>query len=591
MKKTTIKDYYFKFAGLFLIGIIADIMVDIAQTFVPEFLGSIVDIVSHYETVTFNDIAPVIRNIFIVATVLLIGRMLLRFGILRASGKIEASLRHDMFLKAERLSQRYYHENKIGTIMSWFSSDVETVEEFTGWGTIMIIDAIFLSVISIYKMVRLDVLLTIITMIPMIALVIWGNGVEKIWTEKWDERQKQFDRLYDFTQETFTGIRVIKAFVKEAQELKAFSKVAKDNADKNLEFTKSAIRFDVYIEVIIGATISLLLGVGSYFVYRNSINNPFILFNHSVDLSPSKLITFIGYTDTLIWPMIAMGQILQMHSRFKTSTARIYKFLDEEEEIHNVDNPVVLDDCKGKITFNDFSFAYPDGNSHSLSNVTFEIQPGEMVGVVGKIGSGKTTLVNSLLRLYNIERNKILIDDVDIMDLDITNLRDNVAYVPQDNFLFSDNIRNNISFANNKAELNEIREAAKFADVDDNISDFAQGYETVTGERGVTLSGGQKQRIAIARAYIKNSPIMIMDDSVSAVDVKTEETILHNINEKRKGKTTIIIASRISTVAHMDKVLVLNEGRVEAFDSPKNLLEISPTYSKMAYLQQLESEL
>ena len=591
MKKTTIKDYYLKFIHLFIIGILADIAVDIAQTFVPEFLGSIVDIVSNYESVSYVDIAPVIRNIIIVAAILFVGRMLLRFGILRASGKIEASIRHDMFLKAERLSQRYYHENKIGTIMSWFSSDVETVEEFTGWGTIMIIDAIFLSIISIYKMLRLDLVLTGITIIPMLALVIWGKEVEKIWSEKWEERQKQFDKLYDFTQETFTGIRVIKAFVKEAQELKAFSKVAKENADKNLEFTRSAIRFDVYIEVIIGATMAILLGIGSYFVYRNSISSPIVLLGHMVSLTPSKLITFIGYTDTLIWPMIAMGQILQMYSRFKTSAGRIYKFLDEEEEIHNIDNPVILNDCKGKITFNDFSFAYPDGNTHSLSNVTFEIQPGEMVGVVGKIGSGKTTLVNSLLRLYNIERNKILIDDVDIMDLDIKSLRDNVAYVPQDNFLFSDNIKNNISFANNKAEINEVREAAKFADVDDNISDFAQGYETVTGERGVTLSGGQKQRIAIARAYLKNSPIMIMDDSVSAVDVKTEETILHNINEKRKGKTTIVIASRISTVAHMDKILVLNQGKVEAFDTPKRLLEISPTYQKMSYLQQLESEL
>lgn len=591
MKRTTIKDYYLKFAGLFIIGIIADIVVDLAQTYVPEFLGSIVDIVSNKQNVVFADIAPVIRNIIIVAVVLFLGRMILRFGILTASGKIEANLRHDMFLKAEKLSQRYYHENKIGTIMSWFSSDVETVEEFTGWGTIMIVDAVFLSIISIYKMIRLDTVLTIVTMIPMVALVIWGNGVEKIWSDKWEERQKQFDKLYDFTQETFTGIRVIKAFVKEQQELKAFSKVAKENAEKNLDFTKSAIKFDVYIEIIIGATMSILLGLGSYFVYRLSIGNPVVIFNHLIDLSASKLITFIGYTDTLIWPMIAMGQILQMHSRFKTSTQRIYRFLDEEEEIQNIDDPVVLKDCKGKITFNDFSFAYPDGNTHSLSNVTFEIKPGEMVGVVGKIGSGKTTLVNSLLRLYNIEKNKILIDDVDIMDLDIKSLRDNIAYVPQDNFLFSDNIKNNISFANNKAGINEIREAAKFADVDENIIDFAQGYDTVTGERGVTLSGGQKQRIAIARAYIKNSPIMIMDDSVSAVDIKTEETILHNIKEKRKGKTTIVIASRISTVAHMDKILVLNEGRVEAFDTPKNLLEISPTYKKMSYLQQLESEL
>ena len=592
MKKRSIfKDYYVKYIGLFIIGILADIMVDVVQTFVPEFLGEMVEIVSRFARVETGDIAHIIRKILIVAMILMIGRCLLRYGIMQAASRIEADIRHDMFNKAERLSQRYYHENKIGTIMSWFSSDVEAVEEFIGWGTIMMVDAIFLSTISIYKMVRLDFVLSIIAIIPMLALIIWGNKVEKVMSDKWEERQKQFDRLYDFTQETFTGIRVIKAFVKEAQELKAFSKVAKDNSDANLEFARLSIKFDVYIEMIIGITLSLLMGIGSYFVYRNANGMPVVLLGHSISITASKLIVFIGYVDTLIWPMIAMGQILQMHSRFKTSSERIYHFLDEDEEIHNSQNAIVLKDCKGKITFNHFSFAYPDGNTHSLNDVSFEVQPGEMIGVVGKIGSGKTTLVNSLLHLYNIEKGTIYIDDIDLMDIDITSLRDNIAYVPQDNFLFSDNIRNNISFANSNLEMDAIRQAAKFADVDDNIQGFSEGYETLTGERGVTLSGGQKQRISIARAYIKDAPIMIMDDAVSAVDMKTEETILNNISEKRKGKTTIIIASRVSTVSHLDKILVLKEGSVEAFDTPENLLKNSPTYQKMVYLQKLESEL
>ncbi len=590
-KRSILKDYYSRYIGLFIIGIFADIMVDVVQTFVPEFLGEMVEIVSSFSSVTVGDISHIIKKIMIVASILMVGRCLLRYGIMQAASRIEADIRHDMFDKAERLSQRYYHENKIGTIMSWFSSDVEAVEEFIGWGTIMMIDAIFLSVISIYKMVRLDVILSVIAIIPMLALIIWGNRVEKVMSDKWEERQKQYDRLYDFTQETFTGIRVIKAFVKEAQELKAFSKVAKDNSDSNLEFAHLSIKFDVYIEMIIGITMTLLMGLGSYFVYRNVSGMPVVLFGHSIGISAAKLIVFIGYVDTLIWPMIAMGQILQMHSRFKTSSDRIYHFLNEDEEIHNAENAVILEDCKGKITFSHFSFAYPDGNTHSLHDVSFEIKPGEMIGVVGKIGSGKTTLVNSLLHLYNIERGTIFVDDVDLMDIDIRSLRDNIAYVPQDNFLFSDNIRNNISFANSNAEMEAIRQAAKFADVDDNILGFSEGYETLTGERGVTLSGGQKQRISIARAYIKDAPIMIMDDAVSAVDMKTEETILSNINEKRKGKTTIIIASRVSTVSHLDKILVLKEGTVEAFDTPENLLQISPTYQKMVYLQKLESEL
>ena len=591
MKKKTVGDYYRKYIVLFLIGILADIMVDIAETYVPDFLGEVVDTVSGGADVAVSDISGIIRSIILIAAVLMAGRAILRFTIMRASGLIEAEIRHEMFLKAERLSQRYYHENKIGTIMSWFSSDVEAVEEFVGWGTIMAVDSLFLSVISLFKMLRMDPILSLIAVIPMLTLIIWGNKVEKIMSEKWENRQKQFDQLYDFTQETFTGIRVIKAFVKEAQELRAFSKVAEENRQKNLDFVGTSIRFDVWIEMIIGITFTLLLGAGSYFVFRHVNGDPVVLLSHTVELTPGGLTAFIGYVDTLIWPMIAMGQILQMYSRYKTSAQRIYAFLDQEEEIHNAENAAVLSDCKGKITFRDFSFAYPDGDRHSLKNVSFEIQPGEMVGLVGKIGSGKTTLVNSLLRLYNIEKGKIFIDDIDLMDIDIASLRDAIAYVPQDNFLFSDNIKNNISFSNSNAEMEAIRQAAKFADVDDNILGFSEGYETVTGERGVTLSGGQKQRISIARAYIKDAPIMIMDDAVSAVDMKTEETILNNINEKRKGKTTIIIASRVSTVSHLDKILVLKEGTVEAFDTPENLLKISPTYQKMVYLQKLESEL
>ncbi|MBR0462477.1 MAG: ABC transporter ATP-binding protein [Erysipelotrichaceae bacterium] len=590
-KDPNILKYYRKFALVLTIGIIADILVDYAQLYIPQFLGNVVEIVGGNADAGFNDIKNIVYSIIVVAFVLFVGRMILRFSILYASGHIEASLRHDMFNKAERLSQRYYHQNKVGNIMSWFSSDLEAIEEFTGWGTIMIVDALFLSVMAIIRMLSIDYVLTIIATIPMLVLIIWGFLVEKNMGDKWEARQKQFDKLYDFTQENFTGIRVIKAFVKEIQEMKAFAKVAKENAEKNLDFAKTWISFDVSIELIIGIIMSAIMGIGAYFVYCFVSGNPCVLFGHLISLTAGKLTSFVGYTDLLIWPLIAMGQIVQMYSRASTSLKRVSRFLNEDEEIHDSEDAVVLDEVKGNIRFNDFSFAYPDSKAHSLDNISFEIKAGEMVGVVGKIGSGKTTLVNSLLRLYNIDKDRIFIDDVDIMDMSITSLRDNIAYVPQDNFLFSDNIRNNIAFANSKLDLKEVREAAKFADVDDNIIGFTDGYETVTGERGVTLSGGQKQRISIARAYIKDAPIMIMDDAVSAVDVKTEETILANINEKRKGKTTIIIASRVSTVAHLDKIIVLNNGRLEAFDTPERLMEISPTYKKMVYLQQLEAEL
>ncbi len=585
------KKYYKRYLILFIIGVIANVVVDYVQLYIPEFLGDMVDIVSLNTNVIFDDIKKIVYSLIIVAFTLFIGRIIMRFTILVASSKIDRDIRHDMFLKTERLSQRYFHENKVGSIMSSFTTDIEAIGDFTGWGTVMIIDALFLGVMALYKMIKLDMFLTMITLIPMLALIVWGNKVEKAMSDKWTERQKSFDKLFDFTQENFTGIRVIKAFVKEAQEFKAFSKVAKENSDVNIDFAMMSVRFDVCIELLIGAVVALLMGLGGSCVYYYVTGNPVVLFGHSIILTAGKLVTFIGYVDVLIWPMIAMGQILQMFSRFKSSSKRVFDYLDEEEEIHNIDNPISLDDCKGEISFNHFSFIYPDGSNESLKDISFKINPGELIGVVGKIGSGKTTLVNSLLRLYNIEKNQILIDGVDIMDLDIKNLRDNIAYVPQDNFLFSSTVQENIAFSNKRMSIDKVKSAANFADVHENITNFKDGYNTMTGERGVTLSGGQKQRISIARAYAKDAPIMIMDDSVSAVDVKTEEAILSNIQEKRAGKTTIIIASRISTVSKADRILVLKDGELEAFDSPENLLKVSPTYQKMVYLQKLESEL
>lgn len=585
------KKYYKRYLILFIIGVIANVVVDYVQLYIPEFLGDMVDIVSLNTNVIFDDIKKIVYSLIIVAFTLFIGRIIMRFTILVASSKIDRDIRHDMFLKTERLSQRYFHENKVGSIMSSFTTDIEAIGDFTGWGTVMIIDALFLGVMALYKMIKLDMFLTMITLIPMLALIVWGNKVEKAMSDKWTERQKSFDKLFDFTQENFTGIRVIKAFVKEAQEFKAFSKVAKENSDVNIDFAMMSVRFDVCIELLIGAVVALLMGLGGTCVYYYVTGNPVVLFGHSIILTAGKLVTFIGYVDVLIWPMIAMGQILQMFSRFKSSSKRVFDYLDEEEEIHNVDNPISLDDCKGEISFNHFSFIYPDGSNESLKDISFKINPGELIGVVGKIGSGKTTLVNSLLRLYNIEKNQIFIDGVDIMDLDIKSVRDNIAYVPQDNFLFSSTVQENIAFSNKRMSIDKVKSAANFADVHENITNFKDGYNTMTGERGVTLSGGQKQRISIARAYAKDAPIMIMDDSVSAVDVKTEEAILSNIQEKRAGKTTIIIASRISTVSKADRILVLKDGELEAFDSPENLLKVSPTYKKMVYLQKLESEL
>lgn len=586
-----INKYYLKYWAFFLIGIIFLIVVDYLQLYVPEFLGQIIDFFDNGSVAGHEkEIGQIIIYVILVSFGMFFGRVVWRLSIFHASTGIEASLRQEMFLKSERLSQRYYHETKVGNIISWFTTDLETIEEFFGWGTIMLVDASFLSLFVLIKMFILDWVLTLITLIPILLIVVWGAIVEKFMSMKWEYRQKETDRLYDFTQENFTGIRVIKAFVKENSQLFAFSKIARKNKDVNIDFVRISVIFDVLISIIIALITSIILGFGGYFVYLTIKGIPLVIFGKEILFSAGNLVTFIGYFDLLIWPMMALGQIFTMRSRAKTSLKRVSNFLDQEEEIKNVDNPIFIKNIKGKIEFKNFSFTYPNGQENSLKNISFVVNPGETIGIVGKIGSGKTTLVNSLLRLYNIDNDKIFIDDVDLMRCDITSLRNEIAYVPQDNFLFSDKVSNNISFGRRNASFEKIRDAAIFADVNDNIVNFKEGYDTVSGERGVTLSGGQKQRISIARAYIKESPIMIMDDSVSAVDVKTEETILKHIKENRKNMTTLVVASRISTVMNLDKILVLDEGKLVGYDSHKELIKTCPVYQKMVYLQELERE-
>ena len=583
-----INRYYLKYAPLFILGILALIAVDVIQLFIPEYLGEVVKILQ-----TNGDKERIITlgiYVLIVAAGMFLGRFLWRITLFNAAFRIEADMRHKMFLKAEALPRQYYHETKVGSIMSWFTNDLETISEYFSWGTIMLVDAIFLSIITTIKMVRLDVWMTIICFAPLLLIVLWGFLCEKFFMKKWDERQNAYDKVYDFAQENFTGIRVIKAFVKETKEIHAFAKVARKNADANISFVRLSVAFDVFIEVIVSLIFTFVLAFGGWFVWSFINGSPVAIFNYQVNLTSDKLVEFIGYLDIMIWPMIALGQIVPNRSRSKASLKRVSAFLDAEIRVNNPENAFVLENARGEITFKDFSFHYPTYEASSLHNISLEIHPGETIGVVGKIGCGKTTLVNVLLMMYNVNPGTLFVDGHDIMTLDIDALRKQIAYVPQDNFLFSDTIENNINFGLEDGNEETAKVGARFACVDQDIEEFKDGYQTVSGERGVTLSGGQKQRISIARAYVKDAPIMILDDSVSAVDTKTEETIIHNIMSERKGKTTIVVASRISTVAHLDKIIVLSEGELEAFDTPKNLLLNSPTYKKMVKLQELQKE-
>lgn len=590
-----VNKFYKKYFWYFFFGILFLIFVDVIQVFIPKLSGNIADNVIDKNLAgtifgiesNYANLIKDILLIFLIGIGMFIGRYCWRILIFGESVKVQADLRKDMFEKCEELSQRYYKANKTGAILSYFSNDLETIEEAFGFGIVQLVDGIFLLIISLVGMFLIDWVLTLILLIPLIILCVFAVTIDRVMEAKWGKRQKAFEDLSDFAQENFTGIRVIKAFVKERKELKQFSKVAKSNQDTNIEFAKTSAILDVVFEILIYFVFGLILLGGSYLVYLHikSGGDP------KVGISVGQLITFIGLADTIIWPVFALAGTINLIARAKASLKRISALLDEEIEIKDLDI-ITHVDYQGKIEFKHFNFAYPDDpNTLILKDISLKINAGETVGIVGKIGSGKSTLVNMLFRLYNVNEGTLFIDDIDIMHLPIKEIRENIGYCPQDNFLFSDTIKNNIAFSNENMELSEVKEAAKFSSVDDNIEGFKDKYDTLIGEKGVSLSGGQKQRISISRAIIKDPKILILDDSVSAVDVKTEETILSNIKNIRKGKTTLIIASRVSTVQHLDKILVLRDGQVDAFGTHEECLAKSKIYARMVELQLLEKEM
>lgn len=582
-----VNKFYKKYFWHFFFGILTVIFVDYIQLFIPAITGRIIDSITN-GGISEGNWQFLIEQIIYIALVglgMFVGRFLWRICIFGEAVLVQSDLRFDMFEKTEKLSQRYYKVNKTGAILSYFSNDLETIEESFGFGIVQMIDGVFLLVMSLVKMFKLQGVLTLLLLIPVVLLGLCAFFVDKLMEKKYEKRQKAFEDMSDYAQENFTGIRVIKAFVKERKELKQFAKEAKKNKDTNIEYVKVSSLLEVLFNALIYVIFGIILLGGSYLVYLN------IKSGGVEGITIGSLIEFIGYADTLIWPIFALAGTINLIARARTSLKRISNLLDEKVEI--VDDKVVCPtDLKGEIEFKNFNFAYPDDeNTLILKDVNIKIKAGETIGIVGKIGSGKSTLVNMLFRLYNVEDNTLFIDGYDIMHLPIRMVRDTIGYCPQDNFLFSDSIRNNIAFSNPDMSLKEVEKAAEFADVRSNIEEFKDKYETLIGEKGVSLSGGQKQRISIARAIVKDPKILVLDDSVSAVDVKTEETILHNIQKDRKGKTTILIASRVSTVKALDKIIVMNDGKVEAFGTHEECLKNSKTYTRMVELQSLEKEM
>ena len=581
-----INRYYLKNAPVLLLGLLALLMVDYIQLLIPQFYRLVINGVNLGQVVVNGQTLPFTKEVLLqhiclpmiwIVVLMVIGRFLWRICFFGSAVRVAANLRERMFDHSRQLSQQYYQVNKVGNLMSLYTNDIDTIQECFGDGILMFFDALVLGLMALYKMWRMDYRLTLLALIP--ALIMFGIGtvMGTAMTKRWEERQQAFSDLSDFAQENFSGIAVIKAFVKELKELMAFRKLNKQNEEINVIYTKIATLLEVLVTLFVESVICVILGYGGYLVYQGRFN-------------AGQLVEYIGYFEAIVWPIMAISMLIEKTSRGKASLNRITELLNAPIDVADRPGVQELQNPQGSVEFRHLTFRYPDGEHDVLQDISFTIHPGESVGIVGKTGAGKTALVDLLLRTYNVPDGTLFVDGKDVNTLSIHSVRAACAYVPQDNFLFSDTIAHNIGFGVDDASPEMIDHAASLADVRDNIVDFKDGYETVLGERGVTVSGGQKQRISIARALLKDAPILILDDSVSAVDTRTEKIILDNLKSSRANKTTLLIAHRISTVERLDKIIFLDDGKIEAVGPHDELYTSCPKYRRMVDLQRLEDE-
>ena len=583
-----INRYYLKYGWMLLLGLVALCAVDFAQLKVPEFYRMVVNGLNTGEVdmggkmMAFDMdflLDQVCKPMIIMIILIVGGRFVWRMGFFGAAVFMERDLRDRMFDHCKDLSQQYYQVNKVGGLMSLFTNDLETIKDCFGSGIMMLFDALFLGVMAFVKMFRMSWSLTMFSLIPMGALMFAAMVLGKRMSQKWRDRQEAFSSLSDFSQESFSGIAVVKAFAKETKELLAFRKLNKYNEQVNVSFVRMATLMHIMVTLFVESVICVILGYGGFLVYKGIFD-------------AGRLIEFIGYFTASVWPIMAVSMLIEMYARGKASLTRVGDLLDANIDVKDKEDVQAPERAiTGDVEFRNLSFTFPGSKVEVLHDVSFHIETGENVGLIGKTGSGKTTIVDLLARTYNVPDGTIFVDGMDVNKIPIRDLRRHIAYVPQDNFLFSETIGSNIAFAFEAADNQEaIQEAAIMADVHDNSMEFTEQYETVLGERGVTVAGGQKQRISIARALMKDAEILILDDSVSAVDTKTEKTILDNLRKERAGRTTILIAHRITTIEHMDKIIYIDDGAVVDVGTHQELIARCPSYAEMVEMQRLEDE-
>ncbi|MCS7201488.1 MAG: ABC transporter ATP-binding protein/permease [Dictyoglomus sp.] len=572
-----IKEFLKEHKKDYLRGVIALLLTDIFQLIIPKFLGWGVDSLKKgYFRIKEILIYSLLLVVF--ATLTALFRYFWRMSIIPASRKLEAKIREKYFSHLQRLSINYFNYRKTGELMALATNDLNAVRELFGFGIIMFFDTLFLGILSIIFLLSINIKLTLYLLIPLPLITFSIFFFGRITHQRFKYVQEGFARLTDKVEETIAGIRVVKAYVQEEGELKSFLEKSKDLLEKNIKLVKVWGFMFPSIELLAGLCVLIIFYYGGLYVLRGEI-------------SLGDFIAFNGYIGLLIWPMVALGQVVNVFQRGKASLERINEVLDETPEIRDCKDAIYKERLEGKISFKNVYFSYSSNKSWVLEDISFEISPGKFLGITGPVGSGKTTLVSLIPRLFDINKGEIFIDDIPIKRLSLNSLRKNIGFVPQDNFLFSDTIANNIKFGNLSISDEKIEELVKLTALDEDIKDFPYGLDTVIGERGVTLSGGQKQRVALARALALDPPILILDDALSAVDAHTERKILNNLREIRKNKTLIVIAQRLSVIQDADEIIVLKDGRIIERGNHKELMRYGGFYARLYEQQQLEAEL
>jgi len=577
-EKYSFKYFFSNFKSRYILGIVWLVMVDTLQLIIPWLLGDFTDRLQS-KNINMRGILIYASIIILIAIFTAFFRYLWRLYIVGTSQLLEKQVRENFYRHLLKLSTNYFNEQKTGDLMAHATNDIKAVRQAMGPGIVMFFDALFLTVATIsILIIQIDIRLTLIALIPLPFLAILSTYFSKSIHEKFTAVQEAFSNLTDKVQENFSGIRVIKAFTQEDMEIEKFASANKLNYDKNIDLIKTWGLFHPMVQFITSLSFLIVIWYGGTLTIKGII-------------SLGDFVAFNSYLGLLTWPMMAVGFVINLMQRGTASLKRLNKIFSEEPELYDKD--VIKDvEIKGSIKFNNLSFRYNKEEELVLSNINLEIQQGQTVAFLGKTGSGKTTLINLLLRLFNVNDGELFIDGYDINKVSIKKLRAEIGIVPQDNFLFSSTIGENISFFDpDNISDEEIKKAAKVTEVYDNIMEFPNKFDTILGERGVTLSGGQKQRISMARAIIKKPKMLILDDSFSAVDTHTEEKILNNLKPIMEDRTVILVSHRISTIKNADMIYVLENGKILERGTHDMLVENDKLYNDIYQKQQLEEKI